>query len=206
MVYILFSGVRMIVRRKSIGLLSILVLFISSCASIDTTVKIEPGFVGQKYKNVCVMANYDIAIMKYDTEKFFCDELKKRSVRAVRGQELFDDPKYYLEDDSTITVLKENKIDACVVITRKIVNLIDGSIGYISYSKKNGLEFYFPDDYLYQVDYTVSVVDISTGKSEWSSLSKTESKGQDDKNLGRTIKIIAKDICKRLQRDNVIGR
>jgi hypothetical protein len=63
------------VRGKSTSLFAILVLFISSCMSIDTTVKIEPGFVGQKYKNVCVMANYEVPIMQYDTEKSFCDVL-----------------------------------------------------------------------------------------------------------------------------------
>ena len=195
----------MTVLRKSIGLLAILVLFISSCMSIDTTVKIEPGFVGQKYKNICVMANYDVQIMQYDTEKSFCDALEDRSVRAVRGQELFDEAKYNLDDDLTIAVLKENNIEACVVITRGSSN---STMNYRMVIQEHDYGAVASDRSFinHAVEFFISVVDIKTGKILWSATSKTNCSGDYDTHVRKAIKAIAKDICKRLQRDDVIGR
>jgi len=193
------------VRGKFKSLFAILVLLLSSCASIDTTVKIEPGFVGQKYKNICVLANYDVQIMQYDTEKFFCDALEDRAVRAVQGQELFDEAKYNLDDDSTIAVLKENNIDACIVVTRGSSN---SEINYRIVIQEHDYGAVASDRSFinHAVEFFISVVDIKTGKILWSATSKTNCSGDYDTHVRKAMKAIAKDICKRLQRDNVIGR
>lgn len=199
----------MAARGKSISLAMILMFILSACVSIDTTVKIEPGFVGQRYKKVCVMANYDFLLMKSDTEKFFADQLRSRGISVVRGQELFDEPKYYLENDSTIAVLKENDIEACIVVT------LGSSItkeDYRFFSER----YDYSDYYIivrgvrriadHAVEFLVSVIDISSGELQWSAISKTKCEGNYDTQVRRAIKIIATDICKRLQQDDVIGR
>jgi hypothetical protein len=192
------------VRGKSTSLFAILVLFISSCMSIDTTVKIEPGFVGQKYKNVCVMANYEVPIMQYDTEKSFCDVLKSRTVSAVRGQELFNESRYDFNDDSTFAVLKRNNIEACVIVRR---GRIDPSIMFGSMEYQT-TKYEVRHSYLYinnAVEFLISVLDIKTGKTPWSATSKTDCSGDFDTQVRKAIKVIAKDIEIRLRRDDVIS-
>lgn len=181
-------------RRTNLSILYILlsaivISFLQSCVSLDTTSYSDPSFASKPYKKICVYSidvnlNYRSAL-----EKAFVKEFKDLGIDAVEGSFIFPPTREWKEEEFQKALLA-NGFDGFLKVELLYENIIVNpspvfdAVAYTLSEDDEDIEdeiiagaiAAFADNSLGNINYQfqADMIDIETNKIAWSGFSSTE--------------------------------
>ncbi|MBX3042540.1 MAG: hypothetical protein KIT33_00435 [Candidatus Kapabacteria bacterium] len=204
----------------AIGMFILATLFLSSCATTETTTFVDPAFRGKQYSKICVLA--DISDLKYKQklEKEMATHLTKEGVTVYTGSQLFPPTREWSEDQMQETLVNQN-IEGYLLIVWKDKNVqetfkpgssVSETKGEVK--KKDGKDVYTERtvttqtggsvDREFRSYFEAKLFDVRSKANAWIATSYSSSGEWFGSDFDLIMESYAKDIAKNLKKDGLI--